>query len=402
MPPPEVRKLFQSAFGFPPTVTVSAPGRLELLGNHTDYNQGLVLALAVDRFIWMAVSPRRDGRVELVSSAFPERETFSAHEIPGRAAAHWADYVKGVLSELRKRQIHFGGFSAAIHSSIPLGAGLSSSAALEVATALAVRELFPYTLRLGRAATPPKRRGDGALPPLSAAEKLELAKVGQAAESNYVGVKCGLLDQISSLFGKAFHAIEIDCQSLTVEHVPMIGEVAIVVCDTGVKHALVGGEYNALREHCESAARALGARALRSVDPPYLAVTRSKLNEREYQCAYHISGEIQRVVYGARALRDGDFAQFGQYMFQSHESSRDFFHNSCAELDLMVELARAQPSCLGARLTGGGFGGATINLVQRDQVAAFREAMTKGYHEATGQRTDPIVCQVVDGAQGCK
>jgi galactokinase len=138
------------------------------------------------------------------------------------------------------------------------------------------------------------------------------------------------------------------------------------------------------------------------VDPPYLAVTRSKLNEREYQCAYHISGEIQRVVYGARALRDGDFAQFGQYMFQSHESSRDFFHNSCAELDLMVELARAQPSCLGARLTGGGFGGATINLVQRDQVAAFREAMTKGYHEATGQRTDPIVCQVVDGAQGCK
>ena len=178
----------------------------------------------------------------------------------------------------------------------------------------------------------------------------------------------------------------------------MIGEIAIVVCNSGVKHVLVGGEYNELRRHCESAAAALGAKSLRSVDAPFLAANRKKLSAREYQCAYHIVGEIQRVVAGARALRDGDFGQFGHYMLQSHESSRDFFHNSCAELDLLVELARAHPACLGARLTGGGFGGATINLVRRDQVESFAKAVATGYEQRTGRKLAPMVCQIVDGA----
>ena len=394
----DVRKLFQTTFSETPTVIVQAPGRLELLGNHTDYNQGLVMSVAVDRFVAMAASPRRDGRIEVVSSAFPGREIFSAHELARSPAGAWTDYVKGVLTELRRRQVHFTGFSAAIHGTIPLGAGLSSSAALEVATALAVRRLFPYSLRSDGAAQPPKPSHDGSLPPLTNAEKLEVARVCQAAEINYVGVNCGLLDQISALFGKAFHAIELDCKSLTVEHVPMIGEIAIVVCNSGVKHALVAGEYNTLREHCEAAARALGVRSLRSVDPSFLSANRHKLDERQYQCAYHISGENQRVLHGARALRDGDFAQFGHYMFQSHESSRDFFKNSCPELDLLVALARALPACLGARLTGGGFGGATINLVQRDQVASFNQAMARAYEQRTGRKLEPLVCQVVDGA----
>src|SRR5262249_1859910 len=156
--------------------------------------------------------------------------------------------------------------------------------------------------------------------------------------------------------------------SLSVEHVPLIGEVAIVVCDTGVKHALTGGEYNALREQCEEAARALGAKSLRSVDLPLLNASRQKLTERPFQCAYHICGKVQRVIFGARALRDGDLPQFGQYMLQSHESSRAHFRNSPPELDLLVQSARRPPACLGARLTGGGFGGATINLVARDQL----------------------------------
>lgn len=395
----EVQQLFKKHYGHAPPIVVQAPGRLELLGNHTDYNQGLVMALAVDRFIAMAVTPRTDGRIELVSSAFPGKEIFSVHELTRNPAAPWSDYVKGVLTELRRRKVHFSGFSAAIHGTIPLGAGMSSSAALEVATALAVRQLHPYTLTLTGATTPPKRDDRGALPVLSALEKIEIAKACQAAESGFVGVNCGLLDQISSLFGKAFHAIEIDCQSLAVEHVPMIGEIAIVVCNSGVKHALVAGEYNELREHCEAAARALGAKSLRSVDLPYLTTNRKKLGEREYQCAYHIVGEIQRVIFGARALRDGDFEQFGQYMFQSHESSRDFFHNSCEELDLLVELARVHPACLGARLTGGGFGGATINLVRRDQVEAFSHAMASGYRDKAGRELTPMVCKVVDGAK---
>lgn len=394
----EVDQLFQKSFQQPPIHRLRAPGRLELLGNHTDYNQGLVLALAIDREIFLAVAPRRDGRIELVSSAFAGVAKCSAHDITRDPAAPWADYVHGVLRELRRRGVHFTGFSAAIHSTIPAGAGLSSSAALEVATALAVRQLFPYSLTVAGLGPPPPRCGDGSLPPLTRAEKIELAKVVQQAESNYVGVRCGLLDPLSSLFGKAWHAIEIDCQSLSVEHVPLIGEVAIVVCDTGVKHALTGGEYNALREQCEDAARALGAKSLRSVDLPLLNASRQKLTERQFQCAYHICGEVQRVIFGARALRDGDLAQFGQYMFQSHESSRDHFHNSIPELDLLVQFARQHSACLGARLTGGGFGGATINLVARDQLQAFCRSMADNYREQTGRTLEPIVCQIVDGA----
>jgi galactokinase len=395
----EVEKLFRNTFQQPPIYTVQAPGRLELLGNHTDYNQGLVLALAVDRHVFCSVAPRRDGRLEVVSSAFPGKLSCSVHEPARDPANPWADYILGVLLELRRRRVHFTGFSAAIHSTIPLGAGLSSSAALEMSIALAVRQLFPFSLTLTGPGRPPQRLPDGSLPPLTAAEKLELAKVGQAAESSYVGVNCGLLDQISSLFGKAFYALEIDCQSLSVEHVPMVGEVAIVVCNSGVKHALVGGEYNALREHCEGAARALGAKALRSVDLPLLKASRAKLTERQFQCAYHVCGEVQRVLFGARALRESDFHQFGAYMFQSHESSQTHFQNSCPELDLLVELARKQPGCLGARLTGGGFGGATINLVQRDQVQTFSRSMAAAYQERTGRPLEPLACQIVDGAR---
>lgn len=395
----EVKALYRRHFAHTPTHLVTAPGRLELLGNHTDYNEGLVMALAVDRFIHIAASPRTDGRIELVSSAFPGREKFSSIEVTKNPAARWADYVKGVLDQLRKRRAHFPGFNAAIHGTIPLGAGMSSSAALEVATALMVRQLAPYTLTPTATTLPPKRLADGSVAPATTGERLEIARLCQAAENEFVGVNCGILDQVSSLFGKAFHAIEIDCQSLAVEPVPMIGEISIVVCNSGVKHALVGGEYNELRRHCEAAARALGVKSLRAVDPAFLKANRKRLSQREYECAYHIAGEIQRVIFGARALREEDFPQFGQYLFQSHESSRDFFRNSCAELDLLVDLARMQPSCLGARLTGGGFGGATINLVMRPQVAEFCRAMAAAYLEKTGLPMEPMICRVVDGAR---
>ena len=394
----EVRALYRRHFGHTPTHLVVAPGRLELLGNHTDYNEGLVMALAIDRFIHLAASPRTDGKVELVSSAFAEKETFSSLEPKRNPAAPWADYVKGVLAQLRHRRVHFPGFNAAVHGTLPPGAGMSSSAALEVATALMARQLAPYALTPTGTTSPPRKRDDGSVPPPTSHERLEIARLCQEAENRFVGVNCGMLDPISSLFGKAFHAIEIDCQSLAVEHVPMIGEIAIVVCNSGVKHALVGGEYNELREHCEAAARALGVKSLRAVDLAFLKANSKRLTERQRDCAYHIVGENQRVIFGARALRDGDFPQFGQYMFQSHESSRDFFRNSCPELDLLVDLARSQPSCLGARLTGGGFGGATINLVMRPQVQDFCRAVAGSYEQQTRQPMEPSVCQVVDGA----
>ena len=384
-------------FGVPPFKMVKAPGRLELLGNHTDYNEGLVMSIAVDRYIFMAASPRNDGQIELASTAFPDRAKFTISDLNKEEAFPWADYVKGVLIELQKRKVGFTGFNAAIHGTVPMGAGMSSSAAMEVATALTVRQLYPYGVtNAGWSVLPRERQGE--LEALTPVEKLEIAKLCQAAENNFVGVRSGLLDQISSLFGKAFHAIEIDCKHLTVNHAPMMADVAIVVCNSGVKHSLVGGEYNELREKCEEAAKALGVKALRSVDMEMLKANKDKLTERQFQCAYHIVGEIQRVSYGEKALKRDDFEEFGTYMFQSHESSRDYFKNSTPELDLLVELARKHSACLGARLTGGGFGGATINLVRRLQVENFMEYMADTYTRESGHKMEPLLCQVVDGA----
>jgi galactokinase len=394
----EALELYKKAYGHTPPHTVQAPGRLELLGNHTDYNQGLVMALAVDRHIFMAGAPRSDGRIELSSTAFPGRERFTLGLLEPKVGAPWADYVKGILVQLRRRGLGLGGFNATVHGTIPMGSGLSSSAALEVAAALLVRKMYPFTLTETGCSQPPARDRQGALPPLTAAQKVNLAKLCQAAESQFVGVNCGLLDPLTCLFGKAFHVVQIDCRDLAVELTPMVGDVAVVVLHSGVKRALVEGQYNQLRQSCEAAARALGVRSLRQVDPKGLAAGRSRLTEREYQCAYHIVGENQRVVFGDRALREDDLDQFGQFMLQSHESSRDFFLNSCPELDLLVELARQHPGCIGARLTGGGFGGATINLVRLPHLADFQRSVAARYQEKTGTRVEPWVCRVVDGA----
>ncbi len=393
----EVSTVFKKHFNQTPTHTVRAPGRLELLGNHTDYNDGLVMALAVDRYIFFAASPRNDGKIELASSAFPDRELFSVDKIEKNSAAPWANYVKGVLLQLQKRGVHFNGFNAAIHGTIPMGAGMSSSAALEVGTALIVRKLYPFSLTATGLGSAPQRDGKGELPPIGPTERLEFAKVGQAAENQFVGVKCGILDQISSLFGKASSVVDIDCRSLTVENPPMPGE-AVIVCNSGVKHELIGGEYNELRQNCENAAKKLGAKFLRTVELKEVEANKAKLSQREYECAKHVTSEIARVVAGAKALRDGDHQQFGQYMFQSHESSRDFLKNSTAELDTLVALARKHPACLGARLTGGGFGGATINLVKYHEAQSFIDHMKREYEKAIGVKMTPLVCQIVDGA----
>ena len=393
----DVQTLFRRSFTQPPVHVIRAPGRLELLGNHTDYNEGLVLSLAVDKYIEFAAAPRNDGKVELVSSAFPEHEIFSIDQLQKNPAAPWADYVKGVLAQLCKRGVHFKGFNAAIHGTIPMGAGMSSSAALEVATALTLRQLYPFALTDTGLTTAPERDAWGKLPALTPRERMADAKLCQAAENEFVGVRCGLLDQISSLFGKAWHVMEIDFKFLTVELAPLPGE-AIIVCNSGVKHALVGGEYNELRANCEGAARKLGVDSLRAADIKMLEAGKAKLTEREYQCARHIIDEIHRVVHGSRALRADDHEQFGQYMLQSHESSRDFLKNSTPELDLLVELARKHPACLGARLTGGGFGGATINLVRHHEAPAFMEYMAREYQKSSGIKMEPILCQIVDGA----
>jgi galactokinase len=393
----EVKQFFQKAFGAPPARVVRAPGRLELLGNHTDYNGGLVMALAVDKYIYIAASPNKDAQVRLASTSFPEQETFYLDRIEKNPATPWANYTKGVLLKLKEAGVHFTGFNAAVHGTIPFGAGLSSSAALEMATALIIRELFPF--RLGESSVDvPSVRENGRLPPLTPAEKLRLAKIGQAAESQFVGVNCGLLDQMSSLFGKQGHVIQIDCLHNTVEHDPMPPGVAVVVADSAVKHDLSAGDYNELRIQCESAARKMGVKFLRFTDMEQLEQSKPKLTEREYQCAFHIVGENHRVVFGERALREGDVYQFGQFLLQSHASSRDYFKNSTPELDTLVDIAKKLKGCYGARLTGGGFGGATINLVQYDAVEEFKLRLAEEYYARTKIRTEPWLAQIVDGA----
>ncbi len=392
-----IENSFKRHFGFPPVHVVRAPGRLELLGNHTDYNQGLVMSLAVDKYIHMASAPRKDGKIELVSDAFHERELFWVNDPKKNSAAPWADYVKGVLDQLRKRGVNFSGFSAAIMGDIPMGAGMSSSAALEVSTALTIRSLYPFTLAEAGVSAPPVPNARGQLPALNSKERMWFAKLCQAAENEFVGVKSGLLDQISSIFGRAWNVLSIDFRELTVEYAPMAGE-AIIVCNSGVKHSLVGGEYNELRQNCESAAHKLGANSLRSIELSSLKLNKHRLTAREYECAFHVVSEITRVAAGERALREEDHRQFGQYMFQSHESSRNLLKNSTPELDLLVQLARAHPGCLGARLTGGGFGGATINLVAHHQAESFMEYMSREYPRQSNHKLNPILCQVVDGA----
>lgn len=393
----DVESVFKKHFGFTPPHVVQAPGRLELLGNHTDYNQGLVISVAVNKYLAIAASPRTDGKIELVAGAFPGKELFWITDLKKNPAAPWADYVKGVLDQLRKHKVHFSGFNAAIHGDIPMGAGMSSSAAMEVATALTVRQLFPFSLTESGSTIPPKRTAKNELPPLGPAEKLYFAKLCQAAENQFVGVQSGLLDQVSSLFGKAWNVMIIDFEFIRVETAPLAGE-AIIICNSGVKHALVGGEYNELRANCEGAARKLGAKSLRGVELKQVEANKVKLTEREYQCAKHVVSEIRRVVYAERALREDDHALFGQLMFQSHESSRDLLKNSIPELDLLVELAREHRGCLGARLTGGGFGGATINLVSYHEAESFMAHMEKRYLEKTGRVMKPLLCQMVDGA----
>ncbi len=394
----EAARAFQHHFGSPPTRLARAPGRVELLGNHTDYNQGLVMALAVDKYITLAGAPRADDQVEVVSTAYPQPARFALERLERDPAAPWADYVKGVLAGLRERGAVLRGFNAAIHSTIPPGAGLSSSAALLVATALLVRKLQPYTLDAQGCVTPlPPWPGDE-LPALAPAEKLALARLCQAAENRFVGVNCGLLDHLSSLFGRAGQVILLDFRDTRVDWTPLGPDLAVVIGHSGVRHALVAGEYNDRRATCEAAARALGVATLREIALAQLEAGRARLTPHQYECALHVVGENDRVRRGAALLRAGDYAGFGQLLWQSHASSRENFHNSCPELDVLVELARTHPACLGARLTGGGFGGATVNLVRRAAVEDFRAHLAAGYPARTGRPLESWVCEAVDGA----
>ncbi len=358
------------------SLSARAPGRVELLGNHTDYNEGVVLSAAISRYVTVHGHAVAGTDITLRSASEDQPVTVSLPElVPLRGPAAWANYPLGVVKCFQQEGLHVGGFTMSVSSDLPVGAGLSSSAALEVATACLLLKMFPADL-----------------------EPMRLAKLCRKAENYFVGVQSGLLDQVSSIFGRRGQAIYLDCRAETVENMPLPAATSLLVFDCGVAHRLAGGEYNERRQQCFAAAQALGVPALRDVSGAQLAAARARLDPLLYRRAAHIVGEDERVLAGLDFLRQGDGAAFGELMYASHESSRVNFENSTPELDLLVELARGIPGVLGSRLTGGGFGGATISLLQAAAAENVASRLAADYLARTGTPGHAYLCESADGA----
>jgi galactokinase len=357
-----------------------APGRVNLIGEHTDYNDGFAMPAAIEFYCWVAIGPRQDRKLSVYSeefSASAEVDLDSGSIVPTKS---WSDYPIGVALELEKAGFPVRGANLFIESEVPMGAGLSSSAAIEVATALAVAE------------------HSGASP-----DRLQLARLCRRAENEFVGARVGIMDQFVSLHGQKDHALLLDCRSLTFESLAIPDSVKLVISNTMVKHELASSEYNRRRADCEEAVRRLatvlaGIRALRDVSLEQLEEHRGLLSAVIYKRALHIVTENARVLDSAQALRAGDIERFGKRMAESHRSLRDLYEVSCRELDLMVDLAYQQKGVFGARMTGGGFGGATINLVNARHAGEFKEKLAKAYQKETGLVPQIYICKPAEGA----
>jgi len=370
---------FQKEFQANPEI-FSAPGRVNVIGEHTDYNDGFVLPSAIGFYTRVAVSPRSDRKLVLRSTEFPEVFEFDLANLPQRRLGAWCDYVVGVALALDPAGIGVAGVNLLVHGEVPIGAGLSSSAAIEVATALALLSLSDKKL------------------PLPA-----VAKLCQRAENEFVGARVGIMDQFVSCLGKQGHALLLDCRSLDFELVPIPNQVKLVICNTMVKHALSGGEYNQRREECERGVQILsrsypGIKALRDVSPDQLSSCKQALPAIVYNRCLHVVEENQRVKDTVQYLRSGNLAAVGELMRQSHQSLRDLYEVSCKELDIMVSRAEELPGYYGGRMTGGGFGGCTVNLVDSGQAAVFAQEIAERYRRETGILAETYVCFPANGA----
>jgi galactokinase len=394
------RAVFKRHFGYQAAFAAHAPTRLELLGNHGEFHQGIVLSLAINQYVALAVAPRTDGRVVLVREGDPKPHEFWISELAAHPAAPWADVCKGVLQELRRNGVYFGGFNAGI-GGLELVARFGREAATTaVAAALAVRKLYPFRVtEFGALSRPPIRDRRGELAPLTRPEKLALAKLCQRAITRFLHRSCSFMEPAALLFSKAFHATLVDCRLESVAILPLIGEVVLVLCPVADPVPATDLRLAQMYRDCHQAARKLGTSSLRSVEIRSLSQKRANLTEAEYRRAYHVIGDLQRAIFAEAALREGDFIQLGQYLYQSHASSREHGGNSSAGLDLLVSLAQEHPACLGARLTGPGFGGGTVNLVNRNHYEDFIVTLQARYLASTGRPLNPLVGVVVDGAR---
>jgi galactokinase len=369
---------FEKIFGRAPELVARAPGRIEFIGNHTDYNGGTVLGASIDRGVAVALARRDDDKRNFYSRISGKTVTLPADTEPVRQSgdASWTNYPLGILAALP----HFGlrapgGFDYLAESDLPPGAGLSSSAAIEIASALAF---------LGATGQSPDRE--------------TIVKIGKHAENHFVGVPCGILDQGVSGFGQRGHLVFIDCTGPRFSTVPMPSGASFWIFNTHTKHALVDGLYAARHRECMSAAQALGVKLLVEVSPSTLAAAEAKVDPTAFKRARHIVEEIARVDDCVRALRSGDLAAVGKLLTASHRSSQTLFENSTPELDFLVDALVAEPGVFGARLTGGGFGGAVMALASPDFTAAHAEKVALAYGAKFGERPDILPMNVGEGA----
>ncbi len=356
-----------------------APGRVNLIGEHTDYNDGFVLPAALDLATYVAIAPRRDSLIRVHSVNLDADLSFDL-AAPQRPSHDWTDYIRGVAVELSRSGYQLRGADLAVLGTFSMGSGLSASAALEVAFGFAMLSVSEVRI-----------------------DRLALAKICQRAENEFVGMRCGIMDQFISCHGVEGAALLLDCRSLDARAIPIDASVRIVVCNTMVHHELASSAFNQRRSDCEEAVRLLapelGAiQSLRDVTPARLEAHRAALPDLIFRRARHVVSENRRVIDAVAALEQSDFAEAGRLMNASHQSLRDDYEVSCKELDLMVELARQAPGVHGARMTGGGFGGCTVSLVDAGAAEAFADSVGPAYREATGLTPTIFSCYPGAGA----
>jgi galactokinase len=381
-----VAAFFNQKFGFECAGIARAPGRVNLLGEHVDYNGGFVLPAAIDRATYVAFSPIDTNEYDVWAMDYGEEAIFSSQTLEAKSRLEggrlpdWALYPAGVARTLLQSGYGVGGLKAVLGSDVPQGAGLSSSASVELAFATAWKSLGAWS-----------------------AAPMELAVLCQRAENTYVGVNCGIMDQAASACGEESKLLLLDCRSLEYELLPLPAGAAIVIADTGIRHALAVSAYNARRAACEDAVRILGrylpnVAALRDVSPADFNRLASKLPREVELRARHVVEEIERTRQAVPLLRAGDVRGFGALMNACHASLRDLYEVSCPELDIMAKIAQSLKGCYGARLTGAGFGGCTVNLVAREYSDSFAEALFAGYMSETQRRPEIYVCRASAGS----
>jgi galactokinase len=375
----QFRSMHLARFEAEPAIYV-APGRVNLIGEHTDYAEGFVMPAAINFATLAGISPRADGKIAIFSENYGQVRYFDAAELPPKAGKHWTDYPLGVISILAGEGNAIPGFSLSLWGDVPLGSGLSSSASVEVATALAVTGLIAVHY-----AGP------------------VLARLCQRAENEFVGASCGIMDQFISANGAKDHALLLDCRDLSFKLAPIPDHVALVIANTMVKHAITGGEYTSRRAEVEAACAVIAShrpevKFLRDATVEDLEKWGGEMTPNSLKRARHVITENARTVAAADALIHGDLEKLGQLMAEAHWSYSKDFEASCEEADAMVELAQDLPGLIGARLTGGGFGGCTINLVEQSQAEAFQEELARLYAGQIGIVPQIHICRASGGA----